>query len=168
MKNYVAGLMFSSNGETVALIVKNKPDWQKDLLNGIGGKIEPQDYSLTQGIPTVQATQLFASNKAMIREFEEETEVNTDSKDWNLFLQMGNENGNSDSGERSTQQYAEGWSVDFYRSFSDKVFDVKTTTDEEVVILPVSSALCSKTIDNLKWIILLALDKNPKLTYAKY
>ncbi len=43
MKNYVAGLMFSQDKTCVALIVKNKPDWQKGLLNGIGGqKLERQ------------------------------------------------------------------------------------------------------------------------------
>ncbi len=43
MKRYVAGLMFSKDEKYVALVIKNKPDWQKGLLNGIGGKIEEED-----------------------------------------------------------------------------------------------------------------------------
>lgn len=55
--NYVAGFMFDAARENVALIEKQKPDWQKGKLNGIGGKIE-------EGESPVQA---------MVREFEEET-----------------------------------------------------------------------------------------------
>ncbi len=42
MKKYVLGFMFSTNG-AVWLIRKNKPDWQKGRLNGIGGKIEENE-----------------------------------------------------------------------------------------------------------------------------
>lgn len=59
MKKYVLGFLFSYGGEKVALIKKNKDDWQKGLLNGIGGKIEHNEN------PSI----------AMFREFEEETGV---------------------------------------------------------------------------------------------
>lgn len=54
--NYVVGFMFSEDYEKVALIRKNKPDWQKGKLNGIGGKIEQDE----------------CPDDAMLREFEEE------------------------------------------------------------------------------------------------
>lgn len=54
---YVAGFMFSRDRAEVALIRKNKPAWQKGLLNGIGGKIEDGE----------------SARQAMIREFWEET-----------------------------------------------------------------------------------------------
>jgi 8-oxo-dGTP pyrophosphatase MutT (NUDIX family) len=53
---HVAGFLFSHNRNDVALTEKIYPEWQRDQLYGIGGKIEPSDAS-----PTA----------AMIREFEE-------------------------------------------------------------------------------------------------
>lgn len=43
--NYVVGFLFSEDGKRVALIEKQKPDWQLGKLNGIGGKIESYDQS---------------------------------------------------------------------------------------------------------------------------
>ena len=55
--DYVAGFCFSECGGRVALIRKLKPEWQRGLLNGIGGKMEPGE----------------SLHSAMVREFEEET-----------------------------------------------------------------------------------------------
>ena len=38
--NYVAGFLINPIEETVALIRKGKPEWQRGKLNAIGGKIE--------------------------------------------------------------------------------------------------------------------------------
>lgn len=59
MTNYVLGFCFSNDMCNVALIKKNKPEWQNGLLNGIGGKIEPNELPID----------------AMQREFMEETGV---------------------------------------------------------------------------------------------
>jgi 8-oxo-dGTP diphosphatase len=147
--------MFSVDGLSLALIVKNKPDWQKGLLNGIGGKIEDQDIVINDdynGIST--PTQSLC---AMIREFQEETGV--EYRDWNLFLNMSGNN---------TDENKTPFSVDFYRCFTDEVYNIRSTTDEEVIIVMVNQLLSLNTIDNLKWIILLALDKNPKITKTVY
>ncbi|WP_304543152.1 NUDIX domain-containing protein [Sulfurimonas microaerophilic] len=40
MKSYVVGFAFSEDKEHVLLIEKLRPAWQKNSLNGIGGKIE--------------------------------------------------------------------------------------------------------------------------------
>ena len=66
MKKYVCGFMFSPNGQTVVLILKKKPDWQRDRLNGIGGSIEAGETPV----------------EAMVREFKEETGVKTSLGDW--------------------------------------------------------------------------------------
>lgn len=69
MTNYVAGFLFSPDLKRVALIRKNKPEWQKGKLNGIGGKVEietPYD--------------------AMVREFQEETGAATCG--WNSFASL--------------------------------------------------------------------------------
>jgi len=39
-KMYVVGFLFDKKLERVLLIRKNKPQWQKGLLNGVGGKAE--------------------------------------------------------------------------------------------------------------------------------
>ncbi len=64
MTEYVVGFLFGPSDKAVALIRKNRPDWQKGLLNGIGGKIEPGE----------------SPYNAMVREFKEET---------GLFLGLG-------------------------------------------------------------------------------
>jgi 8-oxo-dGTP diphosphatase len=55
--HYVLGFAFSEDLSRVALIRKNRPEWQAGKLNGIGGKVEPGETMLD----------------AMIREFREET-----------------------------------------------------------------------------------------------
>lgn len=68
--NYVNGFLFNKDRSMVALIRKEKPEWQKDRLNGIGGKIEDGE------------TPLFA----MQREFEEETGAVVE--DWHHFAAL--------------------------------------------------------------------------------
>lgn len=79
MKNkvkYVLGFMFSEDNlnRRVALIKKTKPTWQAGRLNGIGGKIERNEYPAD----------------AMIREFFEETGFQTKEHDWTYFASMTN------------------------------------------------------------------------------
>ncbi len=73
--NYVAGFLFNEPRDEVALIKKEKPEWQKGRLNGIGGKIEPGESPI----------------EAMIREFKEET--NVDVVKWREFTKL-NHSGN--------------------------------------------------------------------------
>lgn len=63
---YVCGFLF--DGPHVALIWKQKPDWQRGKLNGIGGKIEPGENRYD----------------AMRREFREET--GADIQSWKWFV----------------------------------------------------------------------------------
>ncbi len=70
MKKYVAGFYFDANKHKVALVLKQKPPWQRDKYNAIGGKIEPGE--------TPEA--------AIKREFQEETGVVF--SDWKLFLEL--------------------------------------------------------------------------------
>lgn len=68
--NYVVGFLFSSDTNRVALIRKSKPRWQNGLLNGVGGKIDPDESPL----------------QAMVREFEEEAGVRI--TDWRHFCTL--------------------------------------------------------------------------------
>lgn len=63
---YVCGFMFDDKQERVLLIRKLKPEWQRGRLNGIGGKVEGDEWD----------------DAAMIREFKEEAGIETSYKDW--------------------------------------------------------------------------------------
>lgn len=69
MKQYVAGFLFSNDQKSVALIRKNRPEWQAGKLNAIGGKIELNEWHYV----------------AMQREFREETGVDLPPSKWNRF-----------------------------------------------------------------------------------
>lgn len=69
---YVVGFAFTSDRLDVALIRKNKPNWQRGLLNGIGGKVEEGE----------------AYSESMVREFREETGVEIPAKLWKRFATL--------------------------------------------------------------------------------
>lgn len=68
-QEYVVGFLFRKveNKTEVALIQKNRPEWQKGKFNGIGGKIEKNE----------------SPDKAITREFWEETGAT--GVDWHGF-----------------------------------------------------------------------------------
>lgn len=41
MKKFTVGFVFTPGFEKVLLVHKEKPEWQKGLMNGVGGKYEP-------------------------------------------------------------------------------------------------------------------------------
>ena len=63
---YVVGFRFDEARQQVVLIEKNRPEWQRGKLNGVGGKVEDLE------IPP----------EAMVREFEEEASLKTNQDDW--------------------------------------------------------------------------------------
>ena len=126
---YVAGFMFDHAYRQVLLIKKLKPSWQKNRYNGIGGKVEPQELPIS----------------AMVREFSEETGVNTQPFDWVSFCDY---------------EFSEGL-VHFYYTVDkyNKYFSFATsTTEEEISRHYITEILNIDTIYNLNWLIPLALD----------
>jgi 8-oxo-dGTP diphosphatase len=77
-KYFVVGFAFNTQRDTVALIEKQRPEWQRGKLNGIGGAVEPTDKSF---------------HAAMAREFQEETGVWIPPDKWRLFAKLAH-NGN--------------------------------------------------------------------------
>lgn len=71
VKTYCLGFAFDDMGR-VCLITKDKPDWQRGRLNGVGGTIEPGEDAVA----------------AMVREFKEETGVTTPDFGWTHFGTM--------------------------------------------------------------------------------
>jgi 8-oxo-dGTP diphosphatase len=134
MKEYVVGFLFDSRGERVVLIRKNRPDWQKGKVNGVGGKIEPNETPMA----------------AMIREFREETGVETTSLDWENFGSMWD--------------FHE-FEIAFYRAFNSELLaQTKTCTDEFIEKWDVESVTAifhrNQIVPNLRWLVPLALEKN--------
>lgn len=67
MKKYVLGFLFSNDKRDIALIRKERPEFQKGKFNGVGGKIENDETPL----------------EAMNRECKEEFEINVE---WKQYL----------------------------------------------------------------------------------
>lgn len=134
MKNYVVGFLFSTDLRYVILIKKNRPDWQKGLLNGVGGKIEPNEDP----------------HDAMRREFKEETGVNIPL--WNPVCVLDS--------TKSEHKVKTDWRVHFYTAsahYNVLYYDCVTTTDEQTYFVDIGNInLYPPTVDNLKWLIPMA------------
>lgn len=68
-KHWVVGFVFRKEKNEVALVMKNRPEWQKGRLNGVGGKIEGSE----------------TSHQAMRREFKEEAGADIPENAWREF-----------------------------------------------------------------------------------
>lgn len=75
VKKYVLGIVINKEKNKVLLIRKTNPEWQRGLLNAIGGKIELEELPIS----------------AMVREFEEETGLKTSPSSWKELGTQGNE-----------------------------------------------------------------------------
>jgi 8-oxo-dGTP pyrophosphatase MutT (NUDIX family) len=143
---YVVGFMFSEDNLRVALIRKTKPPWQVGKLNGIGGKINPGEWMF----------------EAMVREFHEETGSKTTVDQWAYYLSM---NGINDDGLP--------FRVECFATLGD-VSSLRTMEGEkiEVVYTRTIHPLRDDMIENLPWLIALALDHlhdgRPAFVRAKY
>lgn len=129
-QQYVLGFAFNLALTQVLMIRKNRPLWQKGLLNGIGGKVEPREIE----------------SLAMVREFKEETGVETISLEWIPVADIRGDFGN----------------VGVYKTLlSDQRFDAaKSMTDEEVTKVHLASvfALRLQMIGNIPHLLGLCMD----------
>lgn len=123
MTSYVAGFMFSTDGEEVALILKLRPTWQAGKLNGIGGHIETGETPLA----------------AIVREFEEETGLATSPIQWWPFATLAGDD----------------FTVHFFTT-QGPVYDLRSTTDERVTVVPWKHVDVTVAIPNLTWLLPMA------------
>lgn len=124
---YVLGFAFSKDLDEVVLIQKRKPVWQAGKWNGVGGKVEQGETSL----------------EAMVREFKEETTVETNQYEWTQFAVMS-----------STD-----WTIDVFYAVGEKFYDARTNTPERVTMLPINYVFSTlETISNLAWLIPMAIN----------
>jgi 8-oxo-dGTP diphosphatase len=124
---YVNGFMFNESTRSVLFIQKNRPDFQKGKWNGIGGKVEPGEQPID----------------AMVREFREETGVQSAPEDWTSCIHL--------------EQPA--YRVHFYRCFVDSFPAYRTVTDEVVRVWTIDDVYGAgnwgaiDTLPNMKWIL---------------
>lgn len=81
--DYCVGFMREALSNRVLLVRKTKPAWQTGLLNGVGGKVDHFMESLDTGKMRPE-TPL----EAMVREFQEETGIETEPREWRHVLYM--------------------------------------------------------------------------------
>lgn len=117
MTRYVVGFLFDGQWESVVLIRKSKPEWQRGKLNGVGGKIETFPIEAWVNPPRHERTE--TPQEAMAREFEEEAGVKTNPKGWHLMR---------------TERFASGAVVNFlWASSTEWLRLAKTMEGEEIV-----------------------------------
>lgn len=129
-KEYVAGFYFFLGKGNVLLIRKNRPEWQRGLLNAIGGKVEPNE----------------TYHEAMIREFKEETGWTTSIKSWHNFADL-----------KFTNALVHFYACQSDRPSPDLI---TSPTDEELVVFPVVELQHrNDIIPNLRSLIPLAIER---------
>lgn len=130
----VAGFLFDDTvGPYVALVRKKRPAWQAGKLNGIGGKVEPQETPL----------------EAMRREFKEETGAIVN--DWRPFCLLQGKTGWKVVMFTSNQANVHIQTMeDEFIGWFDYIRLLKTLNQGNQ---------CD-VISNLRWLIPMALDKD--------
>ena len=131
--SYVVGFLFSPSMLEVALIRKNKPEWQRGSLNGIGGKVEDEE----------------TPEQAMRREFSEEADyAGGHSLAWKHFCSMSGINNDGSS-----------FGIDFFYAVGEP--NRIASKEEEEIHVFYSPEICSgdyKTVGNVPWLVALARD----------
>lgn len=134
MKRYVLGFLFSGMAPTrVVLIRKNKPEWQKGLLNGIGGKVEDGE----------------STYDAMVREFKEEAGVHVIG--WRAYCVMAGEDFRVDVFKAfDSAALSEARSVE----------DEPIVTVFPHAVLDPNPQPCHRSVSNIPWLVAMAMDNN--------
>lgn len=117
--SFVLGFMFNPSRDLVLLIEKDRPAWQAGKLNGVGGKLEDGEDPMV----------------AMVREFREETGIETSPEAWGLRLFIEDLRTNAEIYTFTTV---------------GKIEDAKQMESEKPVIVEVDN-LPENVVPNLKW-----------------
>ncbi len=92
--HYVLGFMIDVENNNVVLIRKSRPDYQKGKINGIGGKVSiERDYDHI-GSGTHEYDHKVTYPRAMVREFKEETGIDTYKEEWHHITDIEFKGGN--------------------------------------------------------------------------
>ncbi len=141
MKLYVVGFMFTEDEKQVVLIEKKRPEWQAGKLNGVGGKVEEDEFSLL----------------AMVREFQEETGIKTGMSYWNLYAKI--------TGSDYIVYVFRGFDTGVVERVETKTDEVIQRTSVSYILNPQSA---SNMISNLPVLVRLALLPEIQFTTLQY
>lgn len=144
MTKYVLGFFFSEDRERVLLIKKNRPEFLRGKLNGIGGHLESAESPLS----------------AMQREFHEETGILTKMEEWiyyGLALPMQGEIIPADLPNLITTDPDEAILFIYY-NFGD-LSEAKSMTDEIVYDVSISELDNYNVEPSAKYFLDLILEK---------
>lgn len=147
VKHYVVGLAFTKTGNQMAAILKDRPEFQKDKWNGVGGKIETNDHKhADEDMGDIVVN-------AMVREFEEETGVKSYPPEWRYFAKI-----------TILEDMLGGRAViHCLARFDNDVFECKTMETETVEVHPVQDLIRKlPTAPNLPMLISIATNQNVK------
>lgn len=133
VQEYVVGFLFNEAKTHVALIRKNRPQWQAGKFNGIGGHVEPGE----------------GADSAMRREFREETGV--DIGCWERFLSLTYPKARIHFYRAFNDVVFSAWTT------TDEVVIVHQLSQHRISPLAVEIRLPYRVIPNLAWIIPMAL-----------
>lgn len=130
----VVGFAFSDDLRTVLLIRKRRPASQAGKLNGVGGKVEPGETFLD----------------AMVREFREESGIDTSPADWTHFATLD----------------APRWQVAFFKAVLPLSVLVRAEqgpmlTHEQLELHSLVGLRDQVTMRNLRWMVPFCLDDSP-------
>lgn len=126
MKQYTVGLVFDATLEHVLLLHKQKPTWQIGKLNGLGGKVEPDETPI----------------ECVARECLEETCLTIPPADWTQFATVINP---TSMGDHTAQ-------IDFFATrYSGQMSDAKQGDYEAVEWFPIGN-LPENCLQNLFFI----------------
>lgn len=120
---YVVGFAFTKDLKRVLLINKNKPEWQKGFLNGVGGKIKSNETPL----------------KAMQRETMEEVGLDLDWQEKGCML-----------GTNNDDEPFECW---IFYAYDDKVTKYQQLKDEMPHLFCIESVKNFKVVANVNFLI---------------
>lgn len=134
---YVCGFAFDNDMKYIALIEKKKPKWQEGKFNGIGGKVEPKESSVS----------------AMLREFVEEAGVQIEIPNWNYLITI--------SGEDWLVDFY------YTLADNEDFDDISSQEVEKISIIPINSLDHYDLIENLYWLIPMCIDLEKTKTKAR-
>jgi 8-oxo-dGTP diphosphatase len=137
IQNYVVGFLFDPTLSRVVLIRKEKPAWQKGLLNGVGGKVELNE----------------SFEEAMAREFAEETGEWVSH--WTKFTEVYIPNHNDPTYDKTDPTH--NIILEMFYAVSSQLHRCRSITVEQLEIHNVEDVMnYTDMVPNLRWIIQMA------------
>lgn len=138
MEQYVLGFAFDRDKKNVVLIEKQKPNWQRGLYNGVGGKINFEESPLD----------------AMYREFKEETGVD-------IFRSYEDKNNGFNAWNHFATLCGKNYTMFCFRVFTNSIVHCRTMEAERIAIVKYDTAIERvRLVESVETLLPMARDEN--------